>query len=73
MSHGPERARQHGVLGSTGSEECTGRWSLGGLGDLEPVRGAIYSMEEVSRNQQCSDRSMVFLFSSAVKDLVQCG
>lgn len=72
MSHGPERARQHGVHWVLpGSEECAGRWSLGGLGDLEPVRGAISSMEEVSRNQQCSDRSMVFLFSSAVKDLVQ--
>lgn len=54
-------------------EECAGQWSLGGLGQLEPVRGEIASVVEVSRNQQCSDRSMALLLSSAVKDLVQRG
>lgn len=43
-------------------EECTGWGSLGGLGLLQPVRGTISFMVEVSSNQHCSDRSMVLLF-----------
>lgn len=70
----PSWCWQHGVHGVLPEgEECAGRGSLGGLGDLEPVRGAVSFMVEVSRSQQCSDRSMALLLLSAVKDFVQRG